>query len=77
MGRTIYAEKPLRTYLASVAKPDGYVIGLILGQVRLFFLFFSVALTMFNFLTYVRRVQCMRNKQCTFFSSYSLQIIEI
>lgn len=34
MGRTIYAEKHLRTYLASLAKPDGYVIGLILGQVR-------------------------------------------
>lgn len=36
MGRTIYAEEPLRAYLASLAKPDGYVIGLILGQVRLF-----------------------------------------
>ncbi|XP_032686392.1 protein odr-4 homolog [Odontomachus brunneus] len=32
MGRTIYAEEHLRTYLASLAKPDGYVIGLILGQ---------------------------------------------
>ncbi|XP_011253793.2 protein odr-4 homolog [Camponotus floridanus] len=32
MGRTIYAEEPLRAYLASLAKPDGYVIGLILGQ---------------------------------------------
>lgn len=32
MGRTIYAEEHLRTYLSSLAKPDGYVIGLILGQ---------------------------------------------
>lgn len=32
MGRTIYAEEHLRTYLASLTKPDGYVIGLILGQ---------------------------------------------
>ncbi|KAM0731908.1 Protein odr-4-like protein [Formica fusca] len=32
MGRTIYAEEHLRTYLASLAKSDGYVIGLILGQ---------------------------------------------
>ncbi|XP_071575950.1 protein odr-4 homolog isoform X2 [Temnothorax nylanderi] len=32
MGRTIYAEEHLRTYLAALAKPDGYVIGLILGQ---------------------------------------------
>lgn len=39
MGRTIYAEEPLRAYLASLAKPDGYIIGLILGQVRLFFYF--------------------------------------
>ncbi|KAG5306359.1 ODR4 protein, partial [Pseudoatta argentina] len=32
MGRTVYVEKHLRTYLTSLAKPDGYVIGLILGQ---------------------------------------------
>ncbi|CAL1676002.1 unnamed protein product [Lasius platythorax] len=32
MGRTIYAEEHLRAYLASLAKPDGYVMGLILGQ---------------------------------------------
>ncbi|XP_020292315.1 protein odr-4 homolog [Pseudomyrmex gracilis] len=32
MGRTIYAEEHLRTYLTSLAKPDGYAIGLILGQ---------------------------------------------
>ncbi|EFN83762.1 protein odr-4 homolog [Harpegnathos saltator] len=32
MGRTIYAEEHLRTYLTFLAKPDGYVIGLILGQ---------------------------------------------
>lgn len=34
MGRTIYAEEHLRTYLTSLAELDGYVIGLILGQVR-------------------------------------------
>ncbi|KAG5336618.1 ODR4 protein, partial [Acromyrmex charruanus] len=32
MGRTVYVEEHLRTYLTSLAKPDGYVIGLILGQ---------------------------------------------
>ncbi|XP_050445617.1 protein odr-4 homolog isoform X1 [Cataglyphis hispanica] len=32
MGRTIYAEEHLRAYLASLAKSDGYVMGLILGQ---------------------------------------------
>ncbi|XP_029170976.1 protein odr-4 homolog [Nylanderia fulva] len=32
MGRTIYAEEHLRAYLTSLGKPDGYVIGLILGQ---------------------------------------------
>ncbi|XP_018406308.1 PREDICTED: protein odr-4 homolog [Cyphomyrmex costatus] len=32
MGRTIYVEEHLRTYLTSLAKPDTYVIGLILGQ---------------------------------------------
>lgn len=42
MGRTIYAEEHLRAYLTSLAKPDGYVIGLILGQVRLFFSSFFI-----------------------------------
>lgn len=32
MGRTVYAEKHLHLYLTSLAKPDGYAIGLILGQ---------------------------------------------
>ncbi|KAL6267101.1 hypothetical protein P5V15_000180 [Pogonomyrmex californicus] len=32
MGRIVYAEEQLCTYLKSLAKPDGYVIGLILGQ---------------------------------------------
>jgi len=33
MGRTIYAEDYLRTYLRLIGKPDKYVTGLILGQV--------------------------------------------
>ncbi|XP_029040467.2 protein odr-4 homolog [Osmia bicornis bicornis] len=32
MGRTVYAEDRLHTYLISLAKPDEYTIGLILGQ---------------------------------------------
>ncbi|XP_076169809.1 protein odr-4 homolog isoform X1 [Ptiloglossa arizonensis] len=32
MGRTVYAEERLHTYLTSLAKPDEYMIGLILGQ---------------------------------------------
>ncbi|XP_076636286.1 protein odr-4 homolog [Colletes latitarsis] len=32
MGRTVYAEERLHTYLTSLAKPDEYTIGLILGQ---------------------------------------------
>lgn len=33
MGRTIYAEEHLCTYLATLGKSNGYTIGLILGQV--------------------------------------------
>ena len=32
MGRTVYAEERLHNYLRSLAKPDEYAIGLILGQ---------------------------------------------
>ncbi|KOC61794.1 Protein odr-4 like protein [Habropoda laboriosa] len=32
MGRTVYAEERLYNYLTSLAKPDEYTIGLILGQ---------------------------------------------
>ncbi|XP_076247256.1 protein odr-4 homolog [Calliopsis andreniformis] len=32
MGRTVFAEERLHTYLTSLAKPDEYTIGLILGQ---------------------------------------------
>ncbi|KZC05038.1 PREDICTED: protein odr-4 homolog [Dufourea novaeangliae] len=32
MGRTVYAEEHLHSYLTSLAKPDEYTIGLILGQ---------------------------------------------
>ncbi|XP_017760442.1 PREDICTED: protein odr-4 homolog [Eufriesea mexicana] len=32
MGRTIYAEERLHNYLTSLAKPDEYTIGLIVGQ---------------------------------------------
>lgn len=34
MGRTVYAEQRLHNYLTSLAKPDEYTIGLIVGQVR-------------------------------------------
>jgi hypothetical protein len=34
MGRTVIAENNLLPYLIQLAKPDCYVIGLILGQVR-------------------------------------------
>jgi len=55
MGRTIYAEEHLRTYLTFLAKPDEYVIGLILGQVFNFYIFdfsYQSYINVFSVLTY-------------------------
>lgn len=39
MGRIVYAEECLLNYLESLAQSDAYTVGLILGQVGIFFVY--------------------------------------